>query len=113
MRRPDAPGQFAFADRERVQRILDASGWGGVEIRPIDVDCVMPECELMRYLTRLGPVGLALQDADPCTRARVVDAVRRAFESYVHGDEVRFVAACWCIDACARPVREIGGWSDA
>ena len=112
-RKPGAPGQFAFADRERVQGILEASGWGGIEIRPVDVGCVMPEHELMRYLTRLGPVGLALQEADACTHARVVDAVRRAFEPYVHGHQVRFVAACWCIDAWAQPVSGREGGSHA
>ncbi|GAB3092952.1 class I SAM-dependent methyltransferase [Lysobacter terrae] len=109
-RRPDAPGQFAFADRERVQRILDASGWRDIDIRSVDVECVMRERDLMHYLTRLGPVGLALRETDACTRGRVVDAVRSGFEKYVFGDEVRFVAACWCIDArAAAPSAEDSG----
>ena len=69
-RRPDAPGQFAFADRRRVHRILEESGWAEIDIRPIDVACTLPEKELVRYLTRLGPVGLILQEADERTRAR-------------------------------------------
>jgi len=96
---PDAPGQFAFADAGRVRRILDESGWAGVDIRPIDVDCTLPESELTRYATRFGLVGRALESADDETRTRVVDAVRSAFEPYVHGTEVRYVAACWMIGA--------------
>lgn len=100
-RRPDAPGQFAFADRERVRAILEASGWAGIDIRPIDVACALPEAELVPYLSRLGPVGQALREADEGTRARVVAAVRPAFDPYVHGAEVRYTAACWLVGARA------------
>jgi ubiquinone/menaquinone biosynthesis C-methylase UbiE len=99
-RRPDAPGQFAFADQRRVHRILEESGWAEIDIRPIDVACTLPEKELVRYLTRLGPLGLILHEADDRTRTQVIETVRAAFEPYVHGAEVRFTAACWMI--CAR-----------
>jgi SAM-dependent methyltransferase len=99
IRRPDAPGQFAFADRRRVYSILEESGWTGIEIQRIDVPCAMPESRLVDYLTRLGPVGAALQEADEHTRARVIEAVRPAFDPFVHGTEVRFTAACWMIGA--------------
>jgi ubiquinone/menaquinone biosynthesis C-methylase UbiE len=94
-RRPGAPGQFAFADDQHVRRILEESGWTGIEIQSLDVACVFPKHELLRYVTRLGPVGLALQDADEGTRAHVMERLRAAFGRYVHGAEVRFTAACW------------------
>lgn len=100
-RRPEGPGQFAFADADRVRRILEESGWAEVDVRPIDVACAFPERELVPYLTRLGPVGRALEGADEATRARVTHAARAAFAPYVHGDEVRFTAACWTIGARA------------
>jgi len=100
-RRPNAPGQFAFADRRRVCTILEESGWSEIDIQPIDVACTLPEKELVPYLTRLGPVGLALQTEDDGTRNRVIDTVRAAFEPYVHGAEVRFSAACWMVRARA------------
>lgn len=98
-RRPDGPGQFAFADRDRVRGILQAAGWSAVDPRPVDVDCAFPAADLDLYLTRLGPVGLALQQADDGTRARVTQAVRHAFEPFVRGGEVRFTAACLRIEA--------------
>jgi len=98
-RRADAPGQFGFADARRVQSILAASGWTYIDIQPIDVTCTLPESELSRYAARLGPVGLALREVDPRTRDQVVAVVREAFEPYVHGDEVRFTACCWRVDA--------------
>jgi SAM-dependent methyltransferase len=100
-RKPDEPGQFAFADAGRVQSILERSGWSDIEIRPVDVECAFPEKELVPYLTRLGPVGVALQSVDERARARIVETVRAAFDPYVHGAEVRFRAACWMIAARA------------
>ncbi len=98
-RRPDAPGQFAFADQHKVRRILEESGWRDIDIRPIDVPCTLPEPELMRYITRLGPLGMILHEADDRTRAEVTKTVRAAFEPFVQGAEVRFSAACWRVGA--------------
>ncbi|MFM9858611.1 class I SAM-dependent methyltransferase [Pseudoxanthobacter sp. M-2] len=100
-RRPDAPGQFAFADESRVRGILEDSGWGGVTMRPVDVDCTFPATALELYLTRLGPLGTLLREVDEVTRERVLTAVRAAFQTFVHGDTVRFTAACWWIEARA------------
>jgi SAM-dependent methyltransferase len=102
MRRLDGPGQFAFADARRVRGILEESGWSELDIQPLDVSCSFPEHKLVHYLTRLGPLGVILADADAETQSRVSQAVRAAFEPYVHGAEVRFTAACWDIRARAR-----------
>ena len=109
-RRPDGPGQFAFADRNKVQRILEESGWGGIDIRPIDVPCAFPEKELVRYFTRLGPLGMILQETDDRTRMRIIETVRSAFDPFVHGADVRFTAACWMIEARAATARARGSW---
>lgn len=100
-RQPNAPGQFAFADPHRVHRILQESGWSGIEIRPIDVACTLPEKELIPYFTRLGPLGRVLHEMDAPIRVQIIETVRAAFDPYVHGDQVRFNAACWVISACA------------
>ncbi|GCB51935.1 class I SAM-dependent methyltransferase [Streptomyces sp. NL15-2K] len=102
--RPEEPGRFAFADSGRVHRILAESGWTGIDIRPIDVPCTLPERELVRYFTRFGPLGLILDQADEKTRAQVVETVRAAFDPYVQGTEVRFTAACWMVGARAQSV---------
>jgi SAM-dependent methyltransferase len=100
-RLPDAPGQFAFADPQRVHRILEESGWAGIDIRLIDVACAFPEPDLVRYFTSLGPLGRVLHQADDETRTRVIDTVRAAFDPYVCGAEVRITAACWMVYARA------------
>ncbi|HEU4562728.1 MAG TPA: methyltransferase domain-containing protein [Longimicrobium sp.] len=100
-RLPDAPGPFAFADERRIARILEESGWTSIDIQPIDVPCTFPEKDLVRYLSRFGPVSLALNEADEPTRTRVIEAVRAAFDPFVHGEDVRYTAACWMVGARA------------
>ncbi|MQY25026.1 class I SAM-dependent methyltransferase [Nocardia aurantia] len=98
---PSAPGRFALADRDRVTSILTGSGWTDVDLRPIDVECSMPEADLNWYISRMGVVGNAVRDVDEPTRDRVVSAVRAALEHFVHGDRVRYPTACWLIGARA------------
>jgi ubiquinone/menaquinone biosynthesis C-methylase UbiE len=100
-RRADEPGQFAFANRERVHAILHDSGWADIDLQPLDVACLLPTRELDTYLTRLGPLARVLPELDEPVRARVIDTVRAAFDPYVHGADVRFTAACWMIGARA------------
>jgi SAM-dependent methyltransferase len=100
-RSKDGPGQFALADPGRVMKVLREGGWSDMHIQPIDAPCTLPVAGLSDYLSWMGPLGRALQDADDTTRARVVDAVREAFEPFVHADEICFTAACWMITAQA------------
>jgi SAM-dependent methyltransferase len=100
-RDPDAPGQFAFADPRHVTGILAESGWSAIDVQSIDVACVLPQRELVGYISRLGPVGRALAAVDEPTRTAVIETARAAFEPYVDGPEVRFTAACWMIGARA------------
>jgi SAM-dependent methyltransferase len=101
VRQPNEPGQFGFADPDRVRGILGASGWSNIALRPLDVPCTMPADALVPYVTTLGPVGRILQRVDDPLRARVIAAITPAFDPYVHGAEVRFTAACWLISASA------------
>lgn len=98
---PGAPGQWAFADADRVSGILAGSGWTAIEIEPVDFACTMPESQLLSYATRLGPVGRALPSVDEETRARVTERLRPAYDPFVEDGQVRFAAACWSIGAWA------------
>jgi SAM-dependent methyltransferase len=100
-RDPNGPGQFGLADRERAAAILSAAGWADVELTPLDVVCSFPEAALLPYLSRFGPVGCALRETDPARHPQVLAAAREAFAPFVHGDEVRFTAACWTVTARA------------
>lgn len=100
-RQTDAPGQFAFADRNRVHRILEESGWAEIDIEPVDIVCTFPEQQLTPYLTRFGPLGRVIGQTQEPVRDQVMQTVRAAFDPYVRGNEVRFVAACWAVGARA------------
>jgi ubiquinone/menaquinone biosynthesis C-methylase UbiE len=100
-RRADAPGQFAFADRDRVRDILESAGWREIDIRHVDVVCTLERTQLDRYVTRLGPVGMALAGAPEDLRDRILGIVRAAFAPFVAGREIRFTAACWMVSARA------------
>jgi SAM-dependent methyltransferase len=101
VRQQDELGQFAFARRDRIEDLLRESGWSAIGTEPVDVVCSFPAKGLLRYLTRMGPLGRILQQADERTRNDVVETVRAAFDPYVHGEEVRFIAACWNVGARA------------
>jgi SAM-dependent methyltransferase len=95
------PGQFAFADRDRVRTILEESGWQPIAIRPIDVPCSMPRRDLRTYATRMGPLGALFSTLDESSKAEVGRRVEAAFEPFVRDDTVRFTAACWMMTARA------------
>lgn len=103
----DAPGQFAFADRDRVVGILTDAGWQDIDVVAQDVACEIAAADLPAYVTLLGPVGSALRSGDiaPALRARILQAMDEAFAPFVVGDRVRFVAACWEVRAVAHPSR--------
>lgn len=103
------PGQFAFADQDRVRTLLQQGGWTEIDIRAMDVPCRFPANELARYVSWLGPVGTVLQDADQRLRERVIDAVRPAFDRYVQGDAICFTAGCWMVSARAAADAASGG----
>ncbi len=100
-RRPAGPGQFAFADPTQVRRVLQEGGWREIAISAIDIECTLSTADLPVYLARMGPIGRRLDTLDEALRARILAAVDAACTPYVHGDDVRFTAACWRVDARA------------
>jgi SAM-dependent methyltransferase len=98
---PTAPGQFAFADSARVKGILEASGWSSIEVDRADIASEVSEGDLMAFVTRLGPVGAALREADQSTAEKVRAALPAAFAPFVKDGAARFNAACWLVTALA------------
>ena len=97
---PDGPGQFAFADPEKVRGILESAGWSEVAITPLDMPCEIARSDLRTYLSLLGPVGTALRSEtlNATERERILDDLEAAFAPFVVGDRVHFTAACWVIE---------------
>ncbi len=91
-RRPNEPGQFAFAEQNRVHSILEQSGWGEIDIELLDVACTLPEAELNGYISRLGPLARraatgrrAAARARRRGRPRCVRALRARHGGPLHG----------------------------
>lgn len=95
------PGQFGFANSGRVSAILAESGWRDAAIRPVDVECSLPEDDLRLYVRRMGPVADVLPALDDSTRSEVERRIDAAFQPFVRGGEARFTAACWMVTALA------------
>jgi SAM-dependent methyltransferase len=100
-RAPGAPGQFAFADPDRVHAILDGGGWRDHDLEAVDIPCVMPAADLPGYVSRLGPLSLALRGLDDDARARTLEVVLPAFDRFTEGDVVHVDLGCWVVGATA------------
>ena len=100
---PTAPGPFAFADAERVERILTAAGFGDVSHESLEQDLLVGGGgsldETVRFIIQLGPSGAALRTADDALKARVLSEVRTALEPYYDTGGVRMPAATWVVSA--------------
>ena len=101
VRAEDAPGQFGFADPDRVRAILAAAGWRDAAVRAADVTCTLSEADLAVYARRMGPVGQLLPTLDDALRGEVEERVDGAFRPFVRDGAARFAAACWMVTAQA------------
>lgn len=102
---PYAPGPFAFSDPQRVLSILTDVGFHDVEIEKYDG--VMPmgrDLDVTAEQTlQIGPLSRAVGEADPATRARIVEAARGALAAFANGDgEIAPPTACWLVRARVR-----------
>jgi SAM-dependent methyltransferase len=100
----DAPGPFAFADAARVRGLLEAAGFAGVEHEPLERAMQLGGGgteEALELFLAVGPVGQALREAQagPDVRARVLDALREAFERFRTPRGVEAPAAAWIVTA--------------
>jgi SAM-dependent methyltransferase len=97
----DAPGPFAFADRDRVARILAQAGFADVEIEALEGTLSVAGGgtldEVVEFLLQMGPTGAALRDAGPDTRPKVAAAVREALLPYQTPAGVQMDAAAWLV----------------
>lgn len=103
---PHAPGPFAFADPQHVERILDDAGWGKIDFEPVDFAWIGgmgqdPVADAMRFFTRIGPAAAALRALEGAAREAMLGKVRNWLEDNRRGDMVAFGAAAWIVTANA------------
>jgi ubiquinone/menaquinone biosynthesis C-methylase UbiE len=97
---PDAPGPFAFADPERVRRILSHAGFGEIETRRV-IEKVGggTRDETARMLLELGPLSSILEEIDQKTRDAILEDIRMALSSFESSGRAWIDAAAWLVTA--------------
>jgi SAM-dependent methyltransferase len=98
---PEDPGQFAFGDRARVERILTEAGFGGLALEPVDLMLTQGRDipDVMQRIGDFGPLARAFKDAAPEQIARAKAAVAEALEPHATTDGVKLAGACWLVRA--------------
>jgi ubiquinone/menaquinone biosynthesis C-methylase UbiE len=102
---PDDPGQFSFADAERVRRILEGAGCR--EVRFTAHDPVMrlgaDAREAAAFSSQIGPTTRALADAPKedkrDLRERVRESLEQEFARWQGPDGVALQGAIWIVSA--------------
>jgi SAM-dependent methyltransferase len=98
---PEEPGQFAFADPTRVERILRGAGFAAVALTPEDVPMPLGAdvAEAADFAMTLGQVSRALQDAPDTLREVVRDRLRSFYRAAEGPAGVVMPAAIWLVTA--------------
>jgi SAM-dependent methyltransferase len=96
---PLAPGPYAFADAERVKRILAEAGFAEIAATPHDQKIEMGELDAAaEQCTRIGPLARLLPGY-PEAVAPVVETLRSTLRDYQSDGVVRMDAAVWIVSA--------------
>lgn len=102
----NAPGPFAFANRDKVADMLKASGWTNIRAEAFEFNYIAgegedPVADAVSFMRRIGPAARAIADAPEERRPTLIDALRRICERHRQGNAVLFPAAAWIWSASA------------
>ena len=96
---PGAPGPFAFADPDRVRRILAEAGFAGIEITRHDEAIGGLDLEgTVEMSFRVGPLGAILRER-PDLAPVLRDRVRKAVSPWLRDEAVYMPSATWMVGA--------------
>jgi SAM-dependent methyltransferase len=100
---PEDPGPFAFADDQRVRRVLGAAGFADIDVAPRDLDL---DVAIGRGLDAavasalgIGPTSRILDGQSEAVRAAAAADIRKALAERAKGDSVPLGAAIWIVTA--------------
>jgi SAM-dependent methyltransferase len=100
---PDGPGMFAFADPERVSRILTEAGWAHPQFTRLDCNLDIAAGhgldEAVVQSTKIGAVNSWLRNQPPETIAAATESIRAALFPHSDGSNVRLPAAMWLVSS--------------
>ena len=97
---PEEPGQFAFADPDRVRRILTAAGFHNVTLTGHDPDMRLGDAKQAADMSsQIGPIARALMGAPESLRTAVLEALATAYRRFDGPDGVTLPGANWIVAA--------------
>jgi len=99
---PNAPGPFAFADDGRVRGILEAAGFGAINVERFDASVVLGATPraAAEAMTRIGPVARLVREVGIEHQPTVAAAVEKALVSYAASDgPVTLQGSAWIVTA--------------
>jgi len=104
---PDEPGEFAFAERERVEHILSAAGFSDIKIDRNDMPITIASGggldEAIEFFLEMGPTGRAIAAADTgdALKRRIIEDLRDRLRPFVTEAGVVMDASVWLVTARA------------
>ena len=100
---PEDPGQFAFGDRARVERILGEAGFTALRFEPIDRQIWMGDtvAEVVAGAGKFGPLARAFANAEPAAIEKAKQAIAEVLAPHEGPEGVRLPGACWLVRASA------------
>ena len=100
---PEAPGMFAFADPQRVSKILTAAGWAPPRLEKLDRDLDIAAGrgleQAVAQSTQIGAINSWLRDQPAEVVRAAVASVREALAKHVAGASVRLPGAMWLVSS--------------
>jgi SAM-dependent methyltransferase len=97
---PETPGPLAFADPDRVRRILEQAGFQGVQFEAFDAKLPLgSRTSATELLTHIGPAARLIGKADAKARAAAGIALDHALKTHEADGEVYLGAGVWIVSA--------------
>ena len=98
---PEDPGQYAFADPARIERILKAAGFGTPTFRKLDELNYMGKdvADVLDNLGKFGPLARLFGEATPEQVAKARQAIAGALAPHAGTEGVSLPGACWLVSA--------------
>ncbi len=96
-----SPGMFAFAQKDRIDKILSQSGFKDISITELDLTVnVGPNVDTaVQNAMTLAPWAQALSSATPGTGEKISAEIRRAMSEHETADGVTIPSASWLVSA--------------
>lgn len=103
-RDPAAPGPFAFADKDRVGKLLDQARWRDVNFEPVDFAYIAgageaPVDDALELFRRIGPAAPVLRSLEGASRVEAEQRIREWLRGFRSDQLVAFPAAAWIVTA--------------